>query len=520
MVQPNDPIRSFEPLWGDWYADEFLGADGVARAYRLVRRDGGRAVYGACRHIAIPRDEAEAQSLRAKGLDAKAAAAYFEQRVARVRAAIERMNALRNESGVVTYEDHAVVHREGTLQWDILIRTEPLIPLGDYIADNPMEPEEVRRLGVELSRAFEACEAKGIVCRAFGEGDVYLSPQGAFKLGDLCVAGELMDDRTDFRGAPFSMAPEVYGGKPADAAASVYSLGILMYKLLNNNRYPFLPPAPQEISAQAAERALDLRMRGNMPPWPTGGDKALTSVVMKAIGFDPATRFASASEMKAALLARSAVELPEPLPARDATSPPAYAVGEKPLQGFTQSEYAPQPPAGYAYAPAQAHPPYAQSAPGYAQKPAARKKLGVGAIVGIVLGAAVIVTLLAILLVNSIKANKYEQALQLEASGSYKEALSAFSEIADYQESANHIDTLHVKLVDRYLSEGDAESARASLDAVSYEAPTEDQKTELLYNRIRVDFALKSYDAAFTGLTSLYAAPRGTELYEQAISDF
>lgn len=46
------------------------------------------------------------------------------------------------------------------------------------------------------------------------------------------------------------MAPEIYQGKMYDFSADIYSLGILLYKLLNNNRLPFVDPNSPTVTYQ------------------------------------------------------------------------------------------------------------------------------------------------------------------------------------------------------------------------------------------------------------------------------
>lgn len=371
MVRPDDPIKNFEPLWGDWYADELLSEGGYARAYRLVRHDGGKAYYSVCKHITLP--------------------AHSGDMLARLRSEIDAMYALRGEDGLVAYEDHIVTQKAGAPQWHVFIRMETLFPLSAYMAGGPMEPEEVRRLGIELCGALEACEAHGFVHGSVREDNVFLSASSAFKLGDFGLAQEAAAPAA----VPLHIAPEVYAGRPGSAAADVYSLGILMYKLLNGGRAPFEPAAPASVTNENAVQAFALRMQGFAPPWPANGDDALRSAVMKAISFAPEARFAAAAEMKAALVGRSVLGTPSAAPQPVYTPGPSPAIAAQDFAGNVG--YAGAPDAPYAYAQPQA------SAPDYGYppvqpQPAPRKKPRVGVILGIVGGAVLLVALLAVLL--------------------------------------------------------------------------------------------------------------------------
>ena len=62
------------------------------------------------------------------------------------------------------------------------------------------------------------------------------------------------------------MAPEVFKGEEYGPSVDLYSLGIVMYRYLNKNRTPFLPPFPDPISPRDRDEALRLRMSGEKLP--------------------------------------------------------------------------------------------------------------------------------------------------------------------------------------------------------------------------------------------------------------
>jgi eukaryotic-like serine/threonine-protein kinase len=43
------------------------------------------------------------------------------------------------------------------------------------------------------------------------------------------------------------MSPEVLKAEPYNKSADIYSLGLMMYKLLNNKRLPFMPSYPNPM---------------------------------------------------------------------------------------------------------------------------------------------------------------------------------------------------------------------------------------------------------------------------------
>ncbi len=312
MISSDDPIKKYEPLWGNWQIIGLLGEGSYGRVYRVARKDGGGLYESAVKLISIPRSESDIHNARQMGVSQDSLHSYFADTASRLVKEISIMHALKGETNIVSYEDHQIFHEEGTLQWDILIRMELLVPLEVYAANNHFSSDEIRRLGIEICSALEACSVYGIIHRDIKEANIFLNSRGTFKLGDFGIAREVSGAGSmsmSMRGTPAYIAPEVYNGSKYDARADIYSLGILMYKLLNGGRYPFLPPAPAPITLDDTENAFARRIKGEIPQQPLHGDSALRSAVIRAISFDPHARFQSAADFKTALLCASSAPL-------------------------------------------------------------------------------------------------------------------------------------------------------------------------------------------------------------------
>lgn len=303
MIDQHDIIHSFEPMWGNWYAEELIGEGSFGRVYRATRKEGNRSFYSAIKLIPIPKSQSEIVAIRNQGMDDVSVEAYLSDMTDKLINEIEIMNRLKGETNIVSYEDHQVIYVKGSLQRFMLIRMELLIPLSAYIADNVMDSDEVRRLGIGICNALEVCEANNIIHRDIKDGNVFMNMHGTFKLGDFGIARELdpLRHTMSMRGTPAYVAPEMYNGKHYDGTVDIYSLGIMMYKLLNNGRYPFLPPAPAAFTYAQQDEAFYRRVSGEMPPPPANGDKLLKDAVMIAIDPEPSERFRNAAAFRAAL---------------------------------------------------------------------------------------------------------------------------------------------------------------------------------------------------------------------------
>ena len=156
------------------------------------------------------------------------------------------------------------------------------------------------KLGIDLCRALETCGTYDIIHRDIKPENIFLSDLGHYKLGDFGIARQL--ERTSAgltkTGTLTYMAPEIYLGREYNASVDLYSLGIVLYRFLNDARAPFLPPAPQPITVTERERATQRRFSGEPLPPPSIKNDALVKVVLKACAFDPKQRYHDAAEMR------------------------------------------------------------------------------------------------------------------------------------------------------------------------------------------------------------------------------
>ena len=110
--------------------------------------------------------------------------------------------------------------------------------------------------------------------------NIFVNADGQFKLGDFGVArtAEKTMGGMSKKCTENYMAPEVYHGRPYGASVDVYSLGLVLYRFMNKNRLPFLPPAPKDIMFSDRENALVRRMRGDALPYPVDAGEGFAKI--------------------------------------------------------------------------------------------------------------------------------------------------------------------------------------------------------------------------------------------------
>ena len=301
----NEYSKRYEPFFGEWRIKRFIGAGSYGRVFEIERRDEFDTVYtGALKAVTIPSSQGELDEILADGMDMNGASTYFRDYVKELNREIALMSKLKGHSNIVSYEDHKMFPHEDGVGWDILIRMELLTPITSYLKQNhTFTRREVIQLGMDLCKALEICQRYNIIHRDIKPANIFISETEDFKLGDFGVAriASASTGASTRAGTVNYMAPEVFRGEKYTSNVDIYSLGLVMYQLLNNNRMPLYPPYPQPITPSSRERAQAQRLSGAALPPPANAEGRLAEIVLKACAPDPAQRYDSPTVMRQAL---------------------------------------------------------------------------------------------------------------------------------------------------------------------------------------------------------------------------
>lgn len=289
--------KKFEPIDGKYYINKELGSGAFGTVFEVQRED-FPDMKSALKVISIPSSQSEVDNYREENfdLDDKSVTSYFYGFVEEFVKEFRLMSQLKGQSNIVSYEDHDVIKKEDGIGWDIFIRMELLTPMNKYFAINMPKESDVIKLGIDICKALEVCQKYKIIHRDIKPSNIFVSDTGDFKLGDFGVARTLEKTSSGLskKGTYTYMAPEVYKGQPYGSNVDIYSLGIVMYKLLNNNLEPFR----KDRTYNDGERALEMRLLGNRIPKPANADGRLAEIVLKACAFDPKERYESPLQMR------------------------------------------------------------------------------------------------------------------------------------------------------------------------------------------------------------------------------
>ena len=288
---------------GKWRIERKIGEGSFGTVYEIRREEFGQTYTAALKVITVPRSGVEYQAALDDGMSGPEAEQYFYSVVEDIVREFAIMSKLKGMTNVVSCEDQTVIRRKDGVGWDVLIRMELLTPLLTYAYQHPFSRRDIIRVGIDMCRALELCQKYNVIHRDIKPENIFVSNNGDFKLGDFGIARtvEKAVSGLSKKGTYHYMAPEVYRGSEYGFSVDTYSLGIVLYRLLNNNRAPFLPQPPEPITYQKREEALSRRMGGEALPPPCYGEGRLGEIVLKACAFNPKDRYESPALMRQAL---------------------------------------------------------------------------------------------------------------------------------------------------------------------------------------------------------------------------
>ncbi len=301
--------RELSLFWNGWEIIKKIGHGSYGSVYLAEHREKFCTARSAIKIISVPKTREEFDDiLYQKGNDLAASKTYFSDIVDNCVKEVQLMVKLKSSPNVVYIEDFSVRENKENygFGWNIFIKMELLTPFKNYKNERILTEEEIIKIGTDICGALEVCRKGDILHRDIKPQNILVSSGGEFKIGDFGIARQLENANlslTKGQGTNNYMAPEVKIGPDYDFRADIYSLGIVLYELANNNRLPLLPNKQiKDITHSEEENALYRRFIGEKLPEPIGVSEDLARIILKACEFNSNKRFSSASEMKKALL--------------------------------------------------------------------------------------------------------------------------------------------------------------------------------------------------------------------------
>lgn len=259
-----DILRQNEPLWGEWSLGDSIGSGVQSQVFLVSGREGE---HRALKVVTMGHSEEQQKAVR-------------EQVVF-----TDRMGQL---DGVVPCLRTAEFG-EGNNR--IAVMLMPLLtPLSDILMEREedMSAEEVMGIARDLCEALVECRNSGVIHRDIKPANVFSDENGKYYLGDLGVARNIEHTMLATRkGTPAYMSPEIASGRPCSYSSDIYSLGVMLYQLLNSGRLPLLG---RDARYTEIEEAVTRRLNGEPLPMPENANNRLGQLVCDMCSPNPEKR--------------------------------------------------------------------------------------------------------------------------------------------------------------------------------------------------------------------------------------
>ncbi len=281
--------------WDGWNLVKFLGQGSFGSVYEIEKRTARTTQKAAMKIIPISADRLD--DMYGSKYNEETARRLCEDSLRSIRKEFDLMYELRGNPNIVRCDDMKVVgHRDG-IGCDVYIMMELLTPLQQNWRSENISESEVLKLGEDICRALMVCERHKIIHRDIKPQNILVTDSGTYKLGDFGTARTFEHTASaTMAGTETYMAPEVIRREKYGRDVDTYSLGLVMYRMLNKGQLPFIDPA-RIPTFEDRNRSLQKRLTGEPLPAPAGGSRPLQAVVLRACSYDRKNRYSSAADM-------------------------------------------------------------------------------------------------------------------------------------------------------------------------------------------------------------------------------
>jgi serine/threonine protein kinase len=193
--------------------------------------------------------------------------------------------------------------------------------LKERLHEGPLPVDEALSIFVDILDGLDKIHQQRIVHRDIKPGNILIGSDGRARLGDLGIA-RIQTERGKTRtgvavGTALYMSPEQARGKPVDARSDIFSVGLTLYEVLTGN------VVYDHVDSVDATSSIDVLMYiGGLVHQKREFDvlfprepqlpRPVQNIIRRACRLDREKRFATAGEMRAALLEVLNAPPPEP----------------------------------------------------------------------------------------------------------------------------------------------------------------------------------------------------------------
>ena len=225
----------------------------------------------------------------------------------------ELTGLFKDAPNIVPVQDFYMVRKSG--EYCCFLQMENMPSLSSMLpaCEKGTVPEsQVLKAALDICRALIFCQDVGLVHRSISPASIFIDSSGDYRLGYFDLFGNAISSGSSApeSGALSYVAPEQFSGRSCSSSVDLYSLGLVLYQLLNRGRMPFLPSAPLHYSTADIDAANYRRLHGDPLPAIPDADISLQNIIRKCCSIRPEERYPSAREFYSALLSCVRPDMP------------------------------------------------------------------------------------------------------------------------------------------------------------------------------------------------------------------
>ena len=338
----------FNPVFGSWQLGRQIGSGTDGRVYRITRKDGEKTEKSIVKIIRFSHERLIGENEAVTNFPAFSKAEYCRAMIKNVTDNLDLV--MKTDAGrfFAKCEEWETKPGSDGASTNLLIRMEPLTPLSEFINDFAFTETEVLRLALCLCQSLDKCRDFGYVYPNLKPENVMFDATGRCKLGDFGTFSLTQPKKNSiaYRKTQQYMAPEFLKEGRLGCASDTYSLGLIMYVLLNKGRLPFLSQGVNEPTLNEYTEAVAKRCAGEKIAPPLHASERVAKIVLRAVEYDEGARYITPRQMlgdiKKALAGEDPPEYEEPETAAPPVTESAYKQPELPTDLYEkyESDYA------------------------------------------------------------------------------------------------------------------------------------------------------------------------------------
>ena len=277
--------KSVSPLLDNILIGDAISEHHGIRCYPAMHKDTGDKYI--VKVISLPPSQTQVDALKLAGVvsDDDSIRHYFQERSLETITEIETLQALSRHEGFLPCEGYQLEPSEDGLGFDIYMLSPYRRSLERQFTKRPFTQLDAINLGMDICSALMACRRNGYLFVNLKPNNIYLTPNGEFKISDL---GFLNMGNLKYATIPSQYISDYTAPEMKDAFATpntsidIYALGAILYSVYNGGVLP----------------SVD----ADVPPAPQYADEELAAIIVKACSKNPEDRWEDPAQMGQALV--------------------------------------------------------------------------------------------------------------------------------------------------------------------------------------------------------------------------